>query len=74
MDTDQLQAFIVNAVQQGAQALSAQEDDLNNQVQALQQTTSGHHAPASQDDEPSQQTRDIHSDKDGDGERDEPSV
>ena len=55
MDADELQAFIVNAVQQGTQALSAQVEDLNNQVQALQQTSSGHQAPASQDDEPSHQ-------------------
>ena len=74
MDADELQAFIVNAVQQGTQALSAQVEDLNNQVQALQQTSSGHQAPASQDDEPSHQSRDSHSDNDGEGEHDEPSV
>ena len=74
MDADELQAFIVNAVQQGTQALSAQVEDLNNQVQALQQTSSGHQAPASQDDEPSHQSRDSHSDNDDVGEHDEPHV
>jgi hypothetical protein len=74
MDADELQAFIVNAVQKGTQALSAQVEDLNNQVQVLQQTSSGHQAPVSQDDEPSHQSRDSHSDDDGEGEHDEPSV
>jgi hypothetical protein len=67
-------AFVVNAVQQGTQALSAQVEDLNNQVQALQQTSSGHQAPASQDDEPSHQTRGSHSDDDSEGEHDETYV
>jgi hypothetical protein len=49
-------------------------DDLNNQVQAIQQTSFGRQAPASQDDEPSHQSRDIHSDDDREGEHDEPSV
>jgi hypothetical protein len=46
MDADQFQEFIVNVVQQGMQALSALVEDLNNQVQALQQTSIGHQAPA----------------------------
>jgi hypothetical protein len=79
MDAEQLHAFIVNAVQQGKQARSAQflylqVEDLNNHVQALQQTSSGHQAPTSQDDEPSHQSRDSHSDGDGEGEHEEPSV
>jgi hypothetical protein len=74
MDADQLQAFIVNAVPQGTQALSAQVEDLNNQVQALQQTSSGHQVPESQDDEPSHRTKDSLSDNDDEGEHDEPSV
>jgi hypothetical protein len=64
-DANELQALIVNAVQQGTQALSAKVEDLNNQVQALQQTSSGYQAPASQDDESSRQSRDSHSDDDG---------
>jgi hypothetical protein len=71
---DQLQAFIVNAVQQGRQALSAQVEDSNNQDQALQRTSSGHQAPALHDEEPSHQSKDSHSDDDGEGEHDEPSV
>jgi hypothetical protein len=74
MDSEQLQAFIVNAVQHGTQVLSAQVDDLNNQVQALQQTSSGHQAPTSQGNEPSHQSRDSHSDGDGEGNHEEPSV
>jgi hypothetical protein len=74
MDSDQLHAFIVNAVQQGTQALSAQVENLNNQVQALQQMSSGHQAPTSQDDEPSHQSMESHSDDDGEGDHDEPSV
>jgi hypothetical protein len=69
MDSDQLQAFIVNAVQQGTQALSAQVEDLNNQ-----QTSSGHQAPTSQDDEPSHQSMESYSDDDDEGDHDEPSV
>jgi hypothetical protein len=65
---------MVNAVQQGTKALSSQVKDLNNQVQALQQTSSGHQAPASQDDEPTHQSRDSHSDDDGEGEHNESSV
>jgi hypothetical protein len=65
MDANELLALIVNAVQQGTQALSAKVEDLNNQVQALQQTSSGHQAPASQDDESSHQSRDSHSNDDG---------
>jgi hypothetical protein len=74
MDADQLQAFIVNAVQKGSKALSAQVADLNNKVQALPQTSSGHQAPASQDDETSDQSKDSHSDVYGEGEHDELSV
>jgi hypothetical protein len=48
--------------------------DLNNQVQALQQTSSGHQAPASQDDEPTHQSGDFHSDDDAEGENNESSV
>jgi hypothetical protein len=59
MDSDQLQAFIANAVQQGTRALSAQVEDLNNQVQALQQTSSGHQDPTSQDDESRHQSREF---------------
>jgi hypothetical protein len=47
---------------------------LNKQVQALQQTSSGHQASTSQDDEPSIQSRDSHSDGGGEGEHEEPSV
>jgi hypothetical protein len=36
--------------------------------------SSGHQAPASQDDQPSHQTRDSGSGDDGEGENDEPSV
>jgi hypothetical protein len=43
---------MVNAVLQGTQALGDQVKDLNNQVQALQQMSSGHQAPASEDYEP----------------------
>ena len=74
MDVEQLKAFIVNALQQGTQSQSAQVEDLNNQVQALRQTSSGHQAPTSQDEEPSNQSSDSHSDGDGDGEHEEPSV
>jgi hypothetical protein len=74
MDADQRQALIFNAVQQGTQALSAQMEDLNNQFQSLQKTPSGRQAPASHDDEPSHNSRDIHSDDDCEGEHDEPSV
>jgi hypothetical protein len=69
MDAEHLQAFIVNAIQHGTQALSAQVEDLNNQVQALQHTSSGYKAPTSQDDEPSHQSRESHSDGDGEGEQ-----
>jgi DNA mismatch repair ATPase MutL len=74
MDAEKLQALIVNAVQQVTQARSAQVEDLNKQVKALQQTSSGHQAPTSQDDEPSHQSRDSYSDGDSEGEHEEPSV
>jgi hypothetical protein len=74
MDADKLQAFKFNAEQQGTQALSAQVEGLNNQAQSLQKTSSGHQAPASQDDKTSLQSRDIHSDDDGEGEHDEQSI
>jgi predicted chitinase len=74
MDDEQLQAFIVNALQHGSQALNVLGEDLNDQVQALQQTYSGHQAPTSQDDEPSHQSRDIHSDGNDEGEHEEPSL
>jgi hypothetical protein len=48
MDVDELQVFIFNALKQGTKVLSAQVEDLNNQVQALYQTSSGYQASASQ--------------------------
>jgi hypothetical protein len=48
--------------------------DLSNQVQTLQQTSSGQQAPTSQDDEPSHQSMDSHSDGDREGEHEEPSL
>jgi Cytochrome C oxidase subunit II, periplasmic domain len=74
VDADQLQALIFTVTQKGTQALSAQVEDLNNQVQALQQTSSGRQVPVSQDDEPSHQSRDIHSGKGNESEHDKPSV
>jgi hypothetical protein len=74
MNAEQLQAFIVNAVQLGTQTQSSQVADFNNQVQALQQKSSGHQAPTSQDDELSHQSMKSHSDGDGEGEHEEPSV
>ena len=55
-------------VQQGTQALSVQVECYSNKVQELQQTSSGHQDPTSQDDEPSHLYWDSHSDGDGEGE------
>jgi hypothetical protein len=44
LDADQLQALIVNAVQEGMEALSAKEG-LKNQAQALQHISSGRQVP-----------------------------
>jgi hypothetical protein len=70
INADQLQVFIVNVVQQGTLALSAEVEDLKYQVQELQQTASGHQSPASQDHELSHQSRDFYYDDDSEVEQD----
>jgi hypothetical protein len=49
-------------------------EDFKNQVQALQQSSFGHQAPESQDGKANHQSTDSHSNDDGEGEHDGPSV